>query len=35
MANHGKKFRKANEAIQKRPYGLGEAVRLAKSNAFA
>lgn len=35
MANHGKKFRKADEAIQKRPYALGEAVRLAKSNAFA
>src|SRR6185503_4839283 len=35
MGNHGKKFRKANEAIQKRPYGLGEAVRLAKSSAFA
>src|SRR4029453_3418384 len=35
MSNHGKKFRKATEAIQQRPYGLGEAVRLAKSNAFA
>jgi len=35
MSQHGKKFRKADEAIQKRPYALGEAVRLAKSNAFA
>ena len=35
MSQHGKKFRKADEAIQKRPYALAEAVRLAKSNAFA
>ena len=35
MSKHGKKFRKANEAIQRRPYALGEAVRLAKSSAFA
>ena len=35
MSQHGKKFRKADDAIQKRPYALGEAVRLAKSNAFA
>jgi len=35
MGNHGKKFRKADETIQKRPYALGEAVRLAKSSAFA
>ena len=35
MSQHGKKFRQATAAVEKRPYGLGEAVRLAKSNAFA
>ena len=35
MASNGKKFRKAAEAIEKRPYALEEAVGLAKKNAFA
>ena len=35
MSRHGKKFRKATEAIEQRPYPLADAVRLAKENAFA
>jgi large subunit ribosomal protein L1 len=35
MSRHGKKFRKATETIEQRPYPLADAVRLAKENAFA
>ena len=35
MAKHGKKFRKASEAVVRRPYALAEAVTLAKASAFA
>jgi large subunit ribosomal protein L1 len=35
VAKHGKKFRKASAAVERRPYALAEAVNLAKASAFA
>jgi large subunit ribosomal protein L1 len=35
VARHGKKYRKAAEAIEKRPYPLAEAVGKAKDGAYA
>jgi large subunit ribosomal protein L1 len=35
VGQHGKKFRSADSKVEKRPYSVGDAVRLAKENAFA
>jgi large subunit ribosomal protein L1 len=35
MAAHGKKYRQARETIERRPYGVAEAVKLAKEHAYA
>lgn len=35
MAKHGKSYRQAAERVEARPYDLGEAMELAKKNAYA
>jgi len=35
VAKHGKKYRQAVEKVEARPYGLAEAVQVAKENAYA
>jgi len=35
MARHGKKYRAAAEKVERRPYGLDEAIQLLKAIAFA
>jgi large subunit ribosomal protein L1 len=35
MAKHGKSYRQAAEKVEQRPYPLGEAIELAKENAYA
>lgn len=35
MAKHGKSYRQAAERVETRPYDLGEAMELAKKNAYA
>jgi large subunit ribosomal protein L1 len=35
VAKHGKKFRQADEKVEKRPYPLHDAIQLAKDSSFA
>jgi large subunit ribosomal protein L1 len=35
MAKHGKSYRQATEKVEERPYGLGEAIELAKGVSYA